>query len=149
MTVDGMIVTEVVGPAGPTVGELMTPDPVVIADSASAEAAVRLLEQNEISGLPVVDADGLLIGIISEADVVRARASERLWQRWPQLRARHIMHAPAMTADPGMTLEEAARLMEAAHVHRLIVVGEDQATPIGIFSTSDLVRALARRMSNG
>jgi CBS domain-containing protein len=133
----------------PTVGQLMTPDPIVVADSAPADDAIRLLEENEISGLPVVDAEGMLIGIISEADVVRVRASERLWSRWPELRARHVMHAPAMTADPGMTLEEAARLMESAHVHRLIVVGEDQATPIGIFSTSDLVRALAHRPTDG
>jgi CBS domain-containing protein len=127
----------------------MTPGPIVVEDSAPAETAVRLLEENEISGLPVVDADGVLIGCISEADIVRARASERLWSRWPELRARHVMHAPATTADPGMTLEEAARLMESAHVHRLIVLADDQATPIGIFSTSDLVRALARRTSNG
>ena len=136
-------------PSVATVGDLMTPHPIVIPDGAPAAEAVRLLEENEISGLPVVDADGMLMGCISEADVVRVRASERLWQRWPELRARHVMHAPALTADPAMTLEEAARLMEAAHVHRLIVVGEDQATPIGIFSTSDLVRALARRTSDG
>jgi CBS domain-containing protein len=133
----------------PTVGQLMTPDPIVVADSASAETAVRMLEEHEISGLPVVDVDGLLIGVISEADVVRVRATERLWSRWPELRARHVMHAPALTADPGMTLEEAARLMETAHVHRLVVVGDDQATPIGIFSTSDLVRALAHRPTDG
>jgi CBS domain-containing protein len=131
------------------VGDLMTPHPVVIADGASAQEAVYLLEENEVSGLPVVDADGTLIGCISEADIVRTRASERLWSRWPELRARHVMHAPAMTADPGMSIDEAARLMESAHVHRLIVVGEDQQTPIGVFSTSDLVRALASRTSDG
>lgn len=135
--------------AVPTVGQLMTPDPIVVHDGETADTAVRLLEEYEISGLPVVDADGALIGIISEADVVRARASERLWSHWSELRARHIMHAPAMTADPGMSLDEAARLMEAAHVHRLVVVGDDQITPIGVFSTSDLVRALAHRPTDG
>jgi CBS domain-containing protein len=132
-----------------TVGQLMTPDPIVVPDGATAETAVRLLEEYGISGLPVVDVDGLLIGVISEADVVRTRASARLWSCWPELRARHVMHAPALTAGPGMPLDEAARLMESANVHRLVVVGDDQAKPIGIFSTSDLVRALAHRPTDG
>jgi len=46
-------------------------------------------------------------------------------------------------------MEEAAQLMERAHVHRLVVVGDDQLTPIGIISTTDLVRALAHRPTDG
>ena len=133
----------------PTVGELMTPDPIVIDESALLDDAVRLLEENEISGLPVVDRDGVLVGVISHSDVIRARAVSHLWHRWPGLRVRHLMHAPALTADRSMNMEEAARLMERAHVHRLVVVGDDQLTPIGIISTTDLVRALAHRPTDG
>lgn len=128
-----------------TVGQVMTPEPVVILDSERAEEAVRLLEEHAVSGLPVVDAEGALVGVISESDIIRARATDELWQRWPTLRVRDLMHAPALTADPSMTIEEAAQLMERAHVHRLVLVAEDQERPIGIVSTSDLVRALARR----
>ena len=132
-----------------TVGELMTPDPIVIDESASVDDAVRLLEENEISGLPVVDRDGLLLGVLSQTDIVRARAVGYLWQRWPGLRVRHLMHSPALTADRSMSLEEAAQAMERSHVHRLIVVDDDQVTPVGVISTTDLVRALARRPTDG
>ena len=133
----------------PTVGDLMTPDPIVIADGASLDDAVRLLEENEISGVPVVDADGLLVGVLSQTDIIRARAVAHLWQRWPGLRVRHLMHSPALTADRRMAMEEAAQIMERAHVHRLIVVDEDQLKPIGVISTTDLVRALAHRPTDG
>lgn len=137
------------GDPAPTVGDLMTPDPISVNESAALDEAVRLLEENEVSGLPVVDGDGLLVGVISQTDVVRARAVQHLWHRWPGLRVRHLMHAPALTADRSMTLEEAAQMMERFHVHRLIVVDDDQLTPVGIVSTTDLVRALAHRPTDG
>lgn len=125
-----------------TVGEVMTPDPITVRMDAPLQAAARLLEENEISGMPVVDNGGALVGVLAESDLVRARATEYLWTRWPGLAVRHLMHAPALTADRDMDLREAASLMERAHVHRLIVVAEDQLTPIGVISTSDLVRAI-------
>jgi predicted transcriptional regulator len=143
-------IKDVVEPVAiPSVAELMTPDPIVIDESAALDDAVRLLEENEISGLPVVDRDGVLVGVISQTDIVRARAVAHLWHRWPGLRVRHLMHAPALTADRSMNMEEAAQIMERAHVHRLVVVDEDQLTPIGIISTTDLVRALAHRPTDG
>ena len=133
----------------PTVADLMTPDPIVIDESATVDEAVRLLEENEISGLPVVDRDQLLVGVISQSDIVRARAVGHLWHRWPGLRVRHLMHSPALTADRSMSMGEAAQIMERAHVHRLVVVDDDQMTPVGVISTTDLVRALARRPTDG
>ena len=132
-----------------TVSDLMTPDPVLVDESATVDDAVRLLEENEVSGLPVVDRDGLLVGVISQTDIVRARAVGHLWQRWPGLRVRHLMHSPALTADRQMSMEEAAQLMERAHVHRLVVVDDDQLRPVGVISTTDLVRALAHRPTDG
>lgn len=137
------------GDPPPIVADLMTPDPISVNESASLDEAVRLLEENDVSGLPVVDHDGLLVGVISQTDIVRARAVRHLWHRWPGLHVRHLMHAPALTADRSMSLEEAAQMMERAHVHRLVVVDEDQLTPVGIVSTTDLVRALAHRPTDG
>ena len=141
--------TETVTGTTPSVGELMSPDPIMVQESALLDEAVRLLEEHEISGLPVIDGDGVLVGMLSQTDVLHARATEHLWSRWPGLRVRHLMHAPVLTADPQMPLDEAARLMERAHVHRLVVVADDQVTPVGIISTSDLVRALAHRPTDG
>jgi CBS domain-containing protein len=132
-----------------TVAELMTPDPIVIDESATVFDAVRVLEENDISGMPVIDREGVLVGVISQTDIVRARAVGHLWERWPGLRVRHLMHSPALTADRAMSLEDAAQVMERAHVHRLVVVDDDQMTPVGVISTTDLVRALARRPTDG
>jgi CBS domain-containing protein len=126
----------------PTVEQVMTPDPIVVHANESLQSAACLMEKNEISGVPVVDDSGALVGILAGSDLVRARATQDLWARWPLLAVRHLMHAPVLTADRDMDLEEAASLMERAHVHRLIVVGDDQETPIGVISTSDLVRAI-------
>jgi len=141
--------THAVEPVTVTVDQLMTPDPIVIDESATVDEAVRLLEENDISGMPVVDRDGVLLGVISQTDIVRARAVGHLWHRWPGLRVRHLMHSPALTADRSMSFEEAAQSMERAHVHRLVVVDDDQMTPVGVISMTDLVRALARRPTDG
>ena len=61
----------------------------------------------------------------------------------PGLLVRDLMSRPAVTVRGGETADAAARLMEAHQVHRLVVVGADQRTPIGILSQTDLVRALA------
>jgi CBS domain-containing protein len=128
--------------AVPTVDDVMTPDPIVLNIDDGLPSATRILEESEISGAPVVDADGRLVGVLSESDLVRARATEHLWSGWPGLRVRHLMHSPAITADPSMTIAEAAQVMEQAHVHRLIVVDPELETPIGVLSMSDLVRAM-------
>ena len=126
----------------PTVEQVMTPDPIVVHANESLQSAACLMEENEISGVPVVDESGALVGVLAGSDLVRARATQHLWARWSRLAVRHLMHAPVITADRDMDLEEAASLMERTHVHRLIVVGEDQQTPIGVISTSDMVRAI-------
>jgi CBS domain-containing protein len=52
----------------------MTPNPISILDSASLAEAVGVLESRKITGLPVVDAAGTLVGVLSQTDLVRARA---------------------------------------------------------------------------
>jgi len=120
----------------------MSSDPIVIdADAPLAEAA-RLLEAHRIHGLPVVDALGGLVGVISQTDMLRARTTEDLWSRWPGLRVRHLMTSPAMTIEAEADVAYAAMRMEQERVHRLVVIGADGSTPIGVISTSDLVRSM-------
>lgn len=125
-----------------TVGDLMSADPVVVPADAPLTDAARLLEVHRIHGLPVVDALGSVIGVISDTDMVRARTTEDLWSRWPGLRVRHLMTSPALTISADAELAAAARRMEHARVHRLVVVGIDGESPIGVLSTSDLVRGM-------
>lgn len=125
------------------VGDLMTRDPIVVRADAPLAAAARLLDEHRITGLPVVDAAGALVGVVSQTDLVRARATEYLWANWPGLRVSHLMTTPALFVHRGTALAAAAQRMERHHVHRLVVVSdEDETVPVGVLSTSDLVHAM-------
>lgn len=126
-----------------TVGEAMTPDPISILETASLAEAATILDARKITGLPVVSPGGSLVGVLSQTDLVRARANSHLVSSWPGLAVGQLMTKPALTISATASLEEAARVMEERHVHRLVVT-DDTATPIGIISTSDLVRSWVR-----
>ncbi|HSL77605.1 MAG TPA: CBS domain-containing protein [Candidatus Limnocylindrales bacterium] len=127
------------------VEDLMAKEPIVVLADASLSEAARLLDEYDISGLPVVAPDGGLVGVLSQTDLVRARATEWLWANWTGLHVRHLMTSPPVTIDRGASVEAAAIKMERQGVHRLVVVShEDVTVPIGVISTSDLVRVLAR-----
>jgi CBS domain-containing protein len=126
------------------VGDLMALEPVVIQANASLDEAAGLLDLHGISGVPVVDRSGSLVGVLSQTDLVRARSTEYLWANWPGLAVRHLMTSPAITVTRSTPLPLAARTMERRHIHRLVVVADDDETlPIGILSITDLVHAIA------
>lgn len=132
----------------PLVQDLMAQEPIVVRVDASLSEAARMLDEYDISGLPVVGTDGDLVGVISETDLVHARATEWLWANWTGLEVRHLMTRPPITIGRTASLDAAAIKMERLHVHRLVVVADDEPDrPIGVISTSDLVRALARSES--
>lgn len=123
-----------------TVGEVMTANPISIADTASLAEAAKILDTQKITGLPVVDASGCLVGVLSQTDLVRARANQQYVQLWPGLPVGKIMTTPALTISVTATLQEAVKIMDECRVHRLVVT-DSAATPIGIISASDLVRS--------
>ena len=126
-----------------TVGEVMTPNPISITETASLAEAAGILDSKKITGLPVVDCDGVLVGVLSQTDLVRARANQHLVSNWPGLAVGQIMTKPALTIASSASIEEAAKEMDKLRVHRLVVV-DAAATPLGIISTSDLVRSWLR-----
>lgn len=126
-----------------TVGDSMTANPISIAESASLAEAAKLLDTRKITGLPVVDASGTLVGVLSQTDLVRVRANQHLNTQWPGLPVGQIMTKPALTIAATASLEEATRAMAELRVHRLVVVDET-SNPIGIISTSDLFRSMVR-----
>lgn len=126
------------------VGDLMASEPVVVQANASLDEAASLLDLHGISGLPVVDRSGSLVGVLSQTDLLRARSTEYLWTNWPGLAVRHLMTSPAITVTRSTPLPLAARTMERRHIHRLVVVSDDDETlPIGILSVTDIVHAIA------
>jgi len=130
------------------VGDLMALEPVVVRADVHLTVAAKLMEQHGFGGLPVVDGAGTLVGVISEMDLLRARATEHLWANWSGLRVKHLMTSPALTIHRDQPITIAARKMERHHVSRLVVVaGDDETLPIGVLAASDLVRAMADQVA--
>jgi CBS domain-containing protein len=128
-----------------TVGELMTGDPIVASIDMPLADAAELMDFYRVSGLPVVDWSGFLVGVISQTDLLHARTTEALWHAWPGLTVRHLMTRPAVTVRSSSTVKEAAEMMERLRIHRLVVVDATGETAIGVLSVSDLVRSMAER----
>ncbi len=127
-----------------SVGDLMTIDPVLAAVDMTLDQAAELMEFYKVNGLPVVDWSGYLVGVVSQTDLVHARLRDDFGSARRRLIVRHAMSRPALTITADLSLLDAARLMEHHHVHRLVVVADDDdAVPIGIISTTDLVREIA------
>jgi CBS domain-containing protein len=127
------------------VGDVMTIDPVVVHVDAPLEDAAHLLRENSISGLPVVDGRGSLVGVISQTDFVAVMDSRlgRLIRTEPSgLRVGELMSSPPVTVPLTDRLEEAARRMLEAHVHRLVAT-DDEGRPVGVLSAIDFVSLYA------
>ncbi len=141
------------------VGEVMTRDVVsVTPDTPLKDVAAALVERG-VSGLPVCDADGAVVGVLSEADLLVKQGGppERsgglfAWlvdtasaPDLAKLRAHtagEAMTAPAITVDAGDPVSEAARTMVSLGVNRLPVVEDGRL--VGIVTRADLVRLFTR-----
>ena len=127
------------------VADVMSFDPVVVRADAPIEDAEELLETNRISGLPVVDAAGSLVGVISQTDLLRLAhhsIGDILRARPDGLRVGEVMSSPPLTVAMTASLVEAARVMRDAHVHRLVAL-DDESDPVGVLSASDYVTLIA------
>lgn len=126
------------------VAEHMAINPVLVGADATLSEAAALMDRHHVHGLPVVDHDGALVGVLSQTDLNRARSTEYLWANWPGLAVRHLMTSPAITIHRSTPLLVAARMMEQHQIHRLVVVEDgDDRSPIGVLSMTDLIHALA------
>ena len=131
-------------PSSGVVADHMAREPILIRADASLSDAAALMDRGHIHGVPVVDASGALVGVLSQTDLNRARSTEYLWVNWPGLAVRHLMTSPAITIHRSTPLIVAARKMEQHQIHRLVVVEDgDESSPIGVISMSDLIHALA------
>ena len=126
------------------VAEQMAVEPIIVQADASLTEAVALMDAHHVHGLPVVDEAGVLVGVLSQTDLNRARSTEYLWANWPGLAVRHLMTSPAITVHRSTPLIAAARKMEELGIHRLVVVEDgDETNPVGVVSMTDLIHALA------
>jgi CBS domain-containing protein len=141
-----------------TVADVMTEKVHVAGPQTPFKLLVRLIEENRISAVPIVDVQGVPLGIVSEADLLhkerrrdlerginllhpRRRSRERA--KAEGLVAEDLMSAPPLTVSAKTQVAEAAQLMQERNVRRLVVVDE-RGRIAGIVSRSDLLQVFLR-----
>jgi CBS domain-containing protein len=116
--------------------DIMHREPVTVAPQTPVDELARLLMQHAVSGCPVVDAKGALLGVVSEEDFARADSPES--GGGPAVAA-ELMSVPAVTIAPETPVAEVARLFREHGIRRAPVV--DRGRLVGIVTRSDLARA--------
>lgn len=136
------------------VGEVMTSPAITVQETATVKDAIELLERHSIAAMPVLDKQGNIVGVVSEADVIREmvvpdqRAHEvpvRLTA--PPFRSRvvDVMSNHPLTVTSDTDLAQAADLMTSTVVKSLPVVDRDRV--VGVISRRDIIRLLSREDS--
>ncbi|PDT04528.1 histidine kinase [Rhizobium chutanense] len=142
---------------------IMTSPAITVTASSSVAEAAKLMLDNRISGLPVVDANGTLVGIVSEGDFLRRSElnteRKRSWLlewlaspgkiaddyvRTHGRRVEEVMTSPVSAIAPTAAISEAVGLMERRDIKRLPVVADGRL--VGILARSDLLRALSQAL---
>jgi|SRR5688572_18370319 predicted transcriptional regulator len=149
------------------VQDVMNPDIMTVADDMTTDELVQFLNEREISGAPVVDNQGHLVGVVSMTDVGRHLAEpadfaerhsefyrdsgeemslEDLGQRFVEDRTvtvRDVMTPVVHQVTATAPVAQAARMMVDQHIHRLVVT--QGAQPVGIITSMDLLRVVAEQ----
>lgn len=142
------------------VQEVMTKNVISIGADEPIVKAAKLMLENHISGLPVVDKGGELVGIVTEGDFLRRRevGTQRRRPKWLEFivgpgrlakeyvqtsgrKVEEIMTPDPLTVGEGDTLEKVVELMERHHIKRLPVIRVGRM--VGIVSRANLMHALA------
>ncbi|MFV1999257.1 MAG: CBS domain-containing protein [Acidimicrobiia bacterium] len=119
----------------------MTTDVVAVAPSTTVRDAARMMFRYRVSGLPVVDPDDRLLGIITEGDFL-AMEVERADTGAAAELVEEVMSHSVLTVDPDLEIIEAARFMHTNDVKRVIVVEDERM--VGIISRFDVVAGFTR-----
>ncbi|MFJ8114288.1 CBS domain-containing protein [Streptomyces sp. NPDC096132] len=138
------------------VSDVMTRAVVAVGRDALFKDVVRLMERWNVSAVPVLEGDGRVIGVVSEADLLpkeefRDDVPDRFTQRQRlsdlakagTVTAEELMSSPAVTVHGTTTLSEAARIMARRKVKRLPVI-DDEGRLEGVASRSDLLKVFLR-----
>ncbi|MCA1994973.1 MAG: CBS domain-containing protein [Coleofasciculus sp. S288] len=147
-----------------TVADVMSREPIVVRPETPIKEAIKILVEQRISGLPVVDKADKLVGVISETDLLwqetgvepplyvmfldsviylenPVRHEQELHKALGQT-VGEVMSTNAVTVKPDQPLRKAAKLMQETSIRRLAVV-DDTGKVIGILTPGDIVRAMA------
>ncbi|MFF9077539.1 CBS domain-containing protein [Streptomyces sp. NPDC014735] len=138
------------------VSDVMTRQVVAVRRNAPFKEVVRAMGQWKVSALPVLEGEGRVVGVVSEADLLPKEefrdSAQSLYGQQQRLAdiakagavtAEEVMSSPAVTVHPDVTLAQAARIMAVSHVKRLPVV-DDEGILKGIVSRGDLLKVFLR-----
>jgi CBS domain-containing protein len=147
-----------------TVADVMSHDPIVVKAETPLNEAIKILAEKRISGLPVVDDAGNLLGIISETDLMWRETDvtppayimildsviylqnpatyERDLHKALGQTVGEVMSKNPITISPDKSLKEAAKIMHDRKVHRLPVLDSNNQV-IGILTRGDIIRTMA------
>ncbi|MFF5488812.1 CBS domain-containing protein [Streptomyces virginiae] len=136
-----------------TVSDLMTHTAIAIGREASYKEIVELLHEWKVSAVPVLEGEGRVVGVVSEADLLPKEEFRREEPILPDqldeaskagaVLAEDLMSSPAVTVHADATAAEAARIMARKGVKRLPVVNEVGMLE-GVVSRSDLLKVFLR-----
>lgn len=121
--------------------DVMIDDVLTVSESTPLKEVARMFVERKITGAPVVNAEGELVGVISETDIIRKTNNIGAWS--PST-AGQIMTKPAVTVSPNDTLQRVCELMYNRRIHR--VVAAEGAQIRGIITTMDILRAIATHL---
>jgi acetoin utilization protein AcuB len=127
------------------VGERMTRDPIVIRDDTSIQGALKIMRDNKVRRLPVLNDKGALVGIVSERDLLFASPSPatslsiyELHYLMSRIKVADVMTTEVITVTEDTPLEEAARIMVGNKIGGLPV--ERKGELVGIITETDLFK---------
>ncbi|ACB07011.1 MAG: CBS domain-containing protein [Candidatus Korarchaeum sp.] len=115
--------------------DFMVRNPISLPENASVDDAFKVMWENRIGSVLIVDSDGKLKGIVTQRDLLYAGCRGLIGKN---VSVKEIMSENPITAKPSDSLQEAVRRMRVNDVSHLPVV-DDQGRPIGIFSMRDVI----------
>ncbi|GIX21995.1 MAG: hypothetical protein KatS3mg121_0778 [Gammaproteobacteria bacterium] len=125
-----------------TVREYMSPAPITVAPDTDIQEAIRLLLEHRISGMPVVDAHGNLVGMLSERDCMKV-ALDAAYHESAAGKVRDFMSPEVETVYLDDTVVELAERFYTKPFRRYPVIDEENRL-VGIIARRDVLRALQR-----
>jgi len=118
--------------------DVMVKDVITVNEKTPLKEVTNLFGEKHITGVPVVNADGQLVGVLSESDIIRKTTSLGAWS--PN-QAGQIMTKPPVTVLPNEPLQKVCELMHDRRIHRVVVA--DASGIQGIITTMDILKAIA------
>lgn len=121
------------------VADYMTRKPVTVNPEADIHEAIALLLKHQISGMPVIDGEGSLVGFLSEKDCLDAFLSAE-YHEWPAALAKDLMSREVATVEPETGIMKTAEVFSKKGFHQLPVMQQDRL--VGQISRKAVIQAI-------